>query len=76
MLKEQKVVYYYIRKYTNLGSSLSQRSKSYYDIVTELTNAQLLLKDSIKRLIIKIDLVIKDIDKDKTSLIVSYSQLA
>jgi len=74
--KEQKVVYCYTRKYANLGSSSSQRSESYHDTVTELTNAQLSREDSVKRLMMKIDSVIKDIDEDEASSTASYSRLA
>jgi len=74
--KEQKVVHFYTRKYANLGASSSQRSESYHDTVRELVNAQLSLKDSVKRLMSKINSVIKDIDQDEANSTASYSRLA
>lgn len=74
--KEQKVVYLYTHKNANLGSTSSQRSESYHDTVKELVNAQLSLEDSVKRLMIKINSVIKDIDQDEANSVASYSRLA
>jgi hypothetical protein len=74
--KEQKVVYLYTHKNANLGATSSQRSESYHDTVRELTNAQLSLEESVKRLMMKINSVIKDIDQDEVSSAASYSRLA
>ena len=73
--KEPKVVYLYTHKNANLGATSSQRSESYHNTVWELVNAQLSLEDSVKRLMIKINSVIKDIDQDEASSTASYSRL-
>lgn len=74
--KEQKVIYLYTFKYANLGASSSQRSESYHDTITELVTAQLTLKDSAKRLMAKVDSIIKDINQDEALSAASYSRLA
>ena len=74
--KEEKVIYLYTHKLANLGSTASQRVESYHDTVKELTNAQLSLEESVKRLIIKVNSIIKDIDQDEAFSAGSYSLLA
>jgi hypothetical protein len=36
--KEERVVWYYIKFYLNLGSTINQRNKSYYLVMREITN--------------------------------------
>ena len=38
-LKESKIIAIYTRKYANLGAHSSQRSKSYHNVMREITNA-------------------------------------
>ena len=52
--KEIKTMLFYTRKYRNLGALLSQMSESYHDVTRELTNGQLTLEESTKRLAKKI----------------------
>jgi hypothetical protein len=51
----------YIR-YANQGLTSSQRSKSYYPVVKEITSGQLSFKDSGKALSKKILLIYKDLN--------------
>lgn len=74
--KEPKVIHFYTRKYANLGSTSSQRSESYHDTIRELVNAQLSLEDSVKRLMMKVNSIVKDIDQDEANSAASYSRLA
>jgi len=73
--KEEKVIYLYTHKLANLGSTSSQRVESYHNTVRELTNAQLSLEESVKRLIIKVNSIIKDIDQDEAFSAGGYSLL-
>jgi len=59
------VIYYFIYKYPNLRATASQRGESYYPIIKKITNKQLTLKKSIKRLVMKIYLVLWNLTIDK-----------
>ena len=74
--KESKVVHYYTMKYANLGSTSSQRGESYHDVVREVTNGQLSLKDAAERLCQKALSSLKDIETDEASSHSVYSRLA
>lgn len=76
ILKEQKVIHPYTHKYANSGSTASQKSESYHDTVTELVTAQLTLRNSAKRLMIKVASIIKDIAQSEALCTASYSRLA
>jgi hypothetical protein len=49
--KESRVVYAYTRLYPNLGCHSSQRGESYHVVMKQVTNGQLSLKESCRRLI-------------------------
>ena len=46
--KENEVIYYFIKRYANLGSTASQRGESYHLIVREITSGQLSFEESGK----------------------------
>jgi hypothetical protein len=51
--KEERVIYCYINFYPNLGSTSSQRGESYHPVMREVTNGQLTIEESAKRMISK-----------------------
>jgi hypothetical protein len=61
------VIYYYIDKYMNLGCTSSSRSESYHLVLRVITNSQLSLKQSVKRLINTIISLLKALDLDEDS---------
>ena len=50
-------------------------SESYHNVMREVTNAQLSLEESAKRLALKVHLIIKDIEVDEAILYRAYSRL-
>ena len=46
--REKEVVYYYTKKYPNLGSTSSQRGESYHPVVREITCGKLSFEDTAK----------------------------
>jgi hypothetical protein len=74
--KEHKVIAFYVSKLANLGSNSSQRGESYHNVVRELTNAQLSLEESAKRLARKVVSIIKDIESDEAESARLYPRLA
>ena len=74
-LKERKTVIAYTRRYPNLGAASSQMSESYHNVMREITNAQLSLEESAKRLAQKVHSIIKDIEADETVSYRAYSRL-
>jgi hypothetical protein len=57
-----RVIHYHTKFYLNLGSTLSQRVKSYHNSVKEIINDQLSLKAATKHLILKVLSVLKEIE--------------
>jgi hypothetical protein len=65
--KEERVVYYYIDKYMNLGCTSSSRSESYHPVLRVMTNGQLSLEQSAKRLAKTTLSILRALDLDKDS---------
>jgi hypothetical protein len=63
--KEDKTIWLYTRLYANLGATASQRSESYHNVMTEITNAHLTLEDAAQRLATKVTSILKDIETDE-----------
>ena len=67
LLKEERVVYYYTDKYMNLGCTSSSRSESYHPVLRVMTNGQLSLEQSAKRLANTVISILKTLDLDEDS---------
>jgi MULE transposase domain len=65
--KEERVVYYYTDKYMNLGCTSSSRSESYHPVLRVMTNGQLSLEQSAKRLASTVISLLKALDLDEDS---------
>jgi hypothetical protein len=63
--KESRVVYAYTRLYPNLGCHSSQRGESYHVVMKQVTNGQLSLEESCRRLIRKILDILKELSMDE-----------
>src|SRR5436190_1284559 len=74
--KEDRVIYCYTKFYPNLGSTSSQRGESYHPIMREITNGQLSIEESTKRLISKTLSILKDIATDEDLSIRKYTRTA
>ncbi|KIW89890.1 uncharacterized protein Z519_09319 [Cladophialophora bantiana CBS 173.52] len=74
--KEDRVVTLFTRGLSNLGHSSSQRSESYHNVVTQITNGQLPLEVAVKRLCQTISGVIKDIAQSESLSLVGYPREA
>ena len=72
-IKEDRVIYYYTKFYPNLGSTSSQCGESYHPVMRKITNGQLLIKESAKRLISKTLSILKDIAIDENLSIRKYT---
>jgi hypothetical protein len=72
---ETRVIHCYTKFYPNLGSTSSQRIKSYHDLIREMINGQLSLEAATKRLISKILSVLKEIEIDEERSLRSYPRL-
>jgi hypothetical protein len=65
--KEHRVVYYYTNKYMNLGCHSSSRSESYHPVLRMMTNGQLSLEQSAKRLADTVISILKALDLNEDS---------
>lgn len=74
--KENRVVHLYTHRYPNLGSTSSQRGESYHHVMREVTNAQLSLEDSAKRLCSKVKSILRDLVVDEQHSLRKYPRLA
>ena len=74
--KEYKVVEVFINKLPNLGCAASSRGESYHIVMRRITNAQLSLEDSAKRLASTVLSIIKDIDVDEAVSMRTYPRIA
>jgi hypothetical protein len=74
--KEDRVVYCYTKFYPNLGSTSSQRGESYHPVMREITNGQLSIEESAKRLIRKTLSILKDMATDEDLSIRKYTRTA
>ncbi len=74
--KENEVIYYFTKRYANLGSTASQRGESYHPVVREITSGQLSFEESGKRLSLKILSICKDLDTHEYESMRGYSRLA
>jgi hypothetical protein len=74
--KEERVIYCYTKFYSNLGSISSQRGESYHSVMREITNGQLTIEESAKRLISKTLSILKDMAVDEDLSIRKYTRLA
>jgi hypothetical protein len=72
---ETRVVHYYTKFYLNLGSTSSQRVKSYHDSIREIINGQLSLEAATKRLISKILSILKEIEINEERSFRGYPRL-
>ena len=63
--KEDRVVWCYTKFYPNLGSTASQRGESYHPVMREITNGQLSIEQSARRLATKVVSILKDIAIDE-----------
>ena len=61
------MVYYYTDKYMNLGCTSSSRSESYHPVLRVMTNGQLSLEQSAKRLVSTVISLLKALDLDEDS---------
>jgi hypothetical protein len=68
-------VYYYIKKYVNLGFTASQRGESYHLVIKKIISGQLSFKDAGKRLLSKILSICKDLDTYEHDSLIDYSRL-
>ena len=75
-MKEDCVIYCYIKFYPNLDFTSSQRGESYHPIMREITNGQLSIEESAKRLISKTLSILKDIATDEDLSIRKYTRTA
>ena len=60
--------------YANLGFTASQRGKSYYPVIREITNEQFSFEDSGRRLASKILSILKDFATFKYVSLRSYNR--
>jgi hypothetical protein len=74
--KEDRVVWCYTHYYPNLGSASSQRGESYHPVMRQITNGQLTVEQSAKRLASKLLSILKDIDTDEDPSGNKYPRLA
>jgi len=63
--KESRVIYAYTRLYPNLGCHSSQRGENYHVVVEQVTNGQLTLEESCRRLVRKVLDILKELSMDK-----------
>jgi hypothetical protein len=74
--KEERVVWCYTKFYPNLGSTASQRGKSYHPVMREITNGQLLIEQSARRLATKVLSILKDMATDEDNSWRKYPRAA
>ncbi|OQV08491.1 MULE transposase domain-containing protein [Cladophialophora immunda] len=70
--KEDRVVALYTAELPNLGHRSSQRSESYHNVVTQITNGQLDLETAIKRLCQTVKGVVKEVAESTGYSLASY----
>jgi hypothetical protein len=63
--KESRVVYAYTRLYPNLGCTSSQRGESYHVVIKQVTNGQLSLEESCRRLVRRVLDILKELSMDE-----------
>ena len=61
------MVYHYTDKYMNLGCTSSSRSEDYHSVLRVMTNGQLSLEQSVKRLVNTVISILKTLDLDEDS---------
>jgi hypothetical protein len=69
------VVWCYIKFYPNLGSTASQRGESYHPVMREITNGQLSIEQSAKRLATKMLSILKEISTDEDLYVRKYPRV-
>ena len=74
--QEERFVWFYTKSYPNLGSTVSQRGKSYHPVIREITNGQLSFEESGKRLTRKILSILKELAIDEANSLRSYTRVA
>jgi len=73
--KEHRVVWCYTKFYPNLGSTSSQRGESYHPVMRELTNGQLTIEQSAKRLAKKMLSILKEMSIDEDMSLRKYPRV-
>jgi hypothetical protein len=74
--KEKRVIWCYTKFYPNLGSTSSQRGESYHPVMREITNGQLSIEQSAKRLAKKVLSILKEISTDEDLPLRKYPRAA
>jgi hypothetical protein len=74
-LKEDCVIWCYTKFYLNLGSTASQRGESYHPVMREITNGQLSIEQSAKRLMTKMLSILKEISTDEDLSVRKYPRV-